>query len=330
MRRGRKPKKRMSALRWNPVLEEWVITAPDRQTRPLQVSGASKKECLLCPHGFEVPTEYDICVFENRFPSLQRNPPPLTLKGDQFYKIKNGRGICEVVLYSPHHNRTLTTESENQIYKLINVWQDRYRELGSYNFIKYVFIFENKGEVIGVTLSHPHGQIYAFPYIPPIIKRELSSSRRHMARTGKCLFCEILQREIGEKKRIVWKGKHFAAFVPFYARWPYEVHIYSCRHRTSMLEFGETEKRDLARVLKKVLVKYDKLFGFSFPYMMVIHQAPTDGKEYSYYHFHIEFYPPYRSRDKIKFLGGCESGAGSFINDTSAEEKAAELRKSNM
>lgn len=318
----------MSELRWNPVLEEWTITATHRQERTFL---PPKDYCPLCPsregRETEVPAaNYEIVCFENKFPSLKSCPPPPAVEGDDLCPVMEARGICEVVLYTPQHDVNLADQPVEQIYRLIQVWTDRYRELGSYQYINYVFIFENKGEVIGVTLTHPHGQIYAFPFIPPRVEKELNSGRKYWRRHGSCLFCALKEKEIREEKRIVFASDYFVAFVPFYARWPYEVHLYSREHRLCLTDFGSQEQYDLAVLLKIILQKYDHLFNFSFPYMMIMHQKPTDGKSYPYYHFHIEFYPPYRSRDKIKFLAGSESGAGAFINDTLAEEKAAELR----
>lgn len=210
--------------------------------------------------------------------------------------------------------------------QLVRVWKDRYEDLGSRPEIDYVFIFENKGEAIGVTISHPHGQIYAFSYLPPRVERELTNEANHHERTGRCLHCDILRREISDQSRIVVESDHFLAVIPFYARYPYEVHLYSKEHRGSMSEFSEEEQNDLAFILSSLLKKYDGLWGFSMPYMMVMHQKPTDGKEWPGCHFHIEFYPPLRTPEKLKYLAGCESGAGTFVNDTLPEEKAAELR----
>lgn len=320
----------MSELRWNPILEEWVITATHRQDRTFL---PPKDFCPLCPtkkgrFPTEIPSEdYEIVVFENKFPSLQRKAPIPTINNDNLYRVKRAKGICEVVVYTPVHNTTLAEQPLDQLYKLVKVWKDRYKELGALKSIKYVFIFENKGEVIGVTLHHPHGQIYSFPYIPPKIAKEIQTSKKYFNKNNKCLFCDILKKEKKFKKRIICENEKFLALVPFYARYPYEVHILSKRHKSSLLEFNENDLHKFAGILKMVLVKYDKLFGFSFPYMMVMHQAPTDGDDYRFYHWHVEFYPPYRTAKKIKYLAGCESGAGSFINDTLAEEKAQELRK---
>ncbi|MEK6646071.1 MAG: galactose-1-phosphate uridylyltransferase [Candidatus Firestonebacteria bacterium] len=320
----------MSELRWNPVLEEWVVTATHRQDRTFF---PPPDFCPICPtkkgkFETEIPSEnYDIVVFENKFPSFNRNASVPAILGDELYKVKKSRGICEVIVYTPEHNTTLADQSVEQIHKLVYVWKDRYEELGSHKFIKYVFIFENKGEVIGVTLHHPHGQIYSFSYIPPKIQKELLSSQKYMNKLKKCLFCDILDKEIKFKKRIVYTNKSFTAFIPFFARYPYEVHIYANRHIQAISDFTEKECLNLAKILKVIMKKYDNLFEMSFPYIMVMHQKPTDGKKYNNYHWHIEFYPPYRTKNKIKFLAGCESGAGTFINDTMAEEKAKELRK---
>ncbi|MCL5774216.1 MAG: galactose-1-phosphate uridylyltransferase [Firmicutes bacterium] len=319
----------MSEMRWNPMLEEWVVTATHRQDRTFL---PPKDYCPLCPaknNAFptEVPaSDYEIVCFENRFPSFLSKPPFPSVKGDNLYKVKPSKGVCEVVLYTPRHDITLTECSLEDIYKLIMVWTDRFKELGRRREIKYVFIFENKGEVIGVTLPHPHGQIYAFSYIPPHIKKELDSCARYYKKNNECLLCHILKKEAAEKVRLVCENEHFTAFIPFYARLPYELHILSRRHLGSLPEMNEEEQWSLALILKEVMLRYDGLWNRSLPYMMVMHQIPTDGKDHPYYHFHIEFYPPYRTPDKLKYLAGCESGAGTFINDTLPEEKAEELR----
>jgi len=325
----RKGNKAMSELRWHPFLEEWVITATHRQDRTFL---PPKDYCPLCPtkagcFPTEVPRDdYGIVVFENKFPSLQKTPPEPAVDATALSPVKPAYGICEVVLYSPEHTGTLATMPVARIRNLIRVWQDRYEELGAKEGVKYVFIFENKGEAVGVTLHHPHGQIYAFPYIPPKIQKELSASEKFYAQRGKCLFCATLDEEYKDGRRVVFEGHRFVAFIPFFARYPYEVYLAPKKHLTSLGELTAEDRQDLALVLKGLLLKYDGLFNFSFPYLMVIHQAPTDGGRYPHYHLHFEFYPPHRTAEKLKYLAGCEAGAGSFVNDTMAEEKAAELR----
>ena len=320
----------MSELRWNPLLGEWVATATHRQQRTFLPPADF---CPLCPTkegGFptEVPeSDYDIVVFENRFPSLRSKPHVPAVEGSDLYPVRPAQGVCEVVLYSPNHTSTLAGEPVEQIDQLVRVWTDRFAALGALDFIDYIFIFENKGEVIGVTLHHPHGQIYAYPFTPPRIARELEQSREHQQRTGQCLLCDVIAEERRDGRRIIVENNSFTAVIPFFARWPYEVHIYSSRHLQALTDMERSEQRDLAEILKMVLVAFDRLMNISFPYMMVLHQRPTDGGTYDYYHFHIEFYPPFRAPNRIKYLAGSETGAGMFINDTLAEEKAAELRK---
>jgi len=319
----------MSELRWNPLLGEWLATATVRQDRTFLPPPDFCPLCPTKPGGFptEIPeATYDIVVFENRFPSLSPHPPEPAIAGDDFYPVRPSIGECEVVVYTPNHSSTLAREPVEQIYKLVQVWTDRYRELSALEFVDYVFIFENKGEAIGVTLHHPHGQIYAYPFVPPRVLTELEQSKKYADRTGKCLLCDILDKERTDGRRIVTENESFAAYVPFFARYPYEVHISAKRHVLDLSEFDKREQADLASILKQVISSFDKLFDISFPYMMVLHQKPSDGGAYDHYHFHIEFYPPMRTATKLKYLAGSETGAGFFINDTLAEEKAAELR----
>ena len=319
----------MSELRWNPLLGEWVATATQRQDRTFLPPEGHCPLCPTQPGGFptEVPADnYDIVVFENRFPSFRTIPEQPTVAGSDLFPVRPAQGVCEVVLYSPDHTSSLAQEPVEQIYKLVRVWSHRFLELGALDFVKFVFIFENKGEAIGVTLHHPHGQIYAYPFVPPRLATELTQCAHHHEGTGRCLLCGILQEERRDARRLIAENDSFVAFIPFFARWPYEIHIYSRRHFQAITDMTTAEQKDLAALLKTVLVAYDKLFDMSFPYMMVMHQRPVDGKPYDYYHFHIEFYPPLRTAKKLKYLAGSETGAGMFINDTLPEDKAAELR----
>ena len=320
----------MSELRWHPFLEQWVITATHRQDRTFL---PPEDYCPLCPTrpgGFptEVPRDdYDVVVFENRFPSLQAAPPPPAVAPTAVSPVEPARGICEVVLYSPHHRDALASMPLARIRNVARVWRDRYLALGAKDFVRYVLVFENRGEAVGVTLHHPHGQIYAFPFVPPIVERELAASRAHHARTGRCLLCDVLEQELADDRRLVLAGERFVALIPSFARYPYEVYLAPRRHQASMAEWTAADVADLAVVLKGLLSKYDALFDRPLPYVMAVHQAPTDGGDHPSCHLHFEFYPPLRSATRLKFLAGCESGAGTFINDTLAEETAAELRR---
>lgn len=315
----------LSELRWDPIRGEWVIIATERQERPLLPPGY----CPFDPGASdEIPNDYDLMTIPNKFPSLRRDPPQTTMKGSDFFRVAPAQGVCEVVLYSGDHDALLEKESADHIKRVIDLWQSRYVALGSEPFVKYVFIFENRGEEIGVTLQHPHGQIYAYPYIPPLIARRLEESKRYFQEKSRCLFCETVARErAASPSRVVVEDDRFVAFVPFWARWSYEVHVYPKRHFSGLDEITDVEKESLAGMLKTILLKYDNLFGFTLPYIMVVHQHPTDGAEsYEHCHLSIEFYPPHRSRDKLKYLAGSEIGAGTQINVTSPESAAEELR----
>ena len=281
--------------------------------------------CPFCPGSGRVPENYDCYIYPNDFPAFSIPPPEPAIQGDDFYRVAPSYGKCDVVLYHPDHNTSLPQLPLDHIVKLVRLWRERFTQLKRTPGIRYVLIFENKGAVIGVTMPHPHGQIYAFPFIPPRLEREIAAARAHQRAKRRCLFCDILKKERRDGRRIVAENKAFTAFVPFYARWPFEMHIFSRRHLGTLEDFRPSEEQALAEILKWVTLKYDNLYQMSFPYMMLLHQAPTKGN-FPYFHFHIEFYPPHRSKEKLKYLASVETGAGTFLNDSLAEEKAAELR----
>jgi UDPglucose--hexose-1-phosphate uridylyltransferase len=321
----------MSELRWNPTIEEWVITATHRQDRTFFPPPDYNPLAPTRPGGFptEIPAEdYEIVVFENKFPSLRTPAAAPSVEGTDLYPVSPSDGVCEVVCYSPDAATELALQPISKIEELIYVWEDRFVELGSRSEVDYVFIFENKGKEIGVTLSHPHGQIYAYPYVPPIAAKELGAAKCYQEKTGRNLYQDIVDREIEDGERIVDKNEHFIAVVPFYARYPYEVHIFALQAKQAISDFDADEKHALACIIKSVTARYNNLWNKSFPYIMAMHQRPTDnaGDGYGFYRFHIEFYPPYRTPEKLKFLAGSEAGAGVYINDTHAEVTAQNLR----
>lgn len=319
----------MSELRWNPLLGEWTITATHRQERTFLPPADYCPLCPTRPGAFEteIPTPaFDIAVFENRFPSLQVSPPPPAVDGCALYPVRPAQGVCEVVVYTDRHTTTLAEESVERIRRLILVWRDRFAELGARDDVAYVYIFENKGEAVGVTLHHPHGQIYAYPFIPPRIARKLAQAEQHWKATGRDLLGDVLDEERRDGRRIVCENEAFVAFIPFFARYPYETLIVPRRQVAALTDFDARERWRLAEILKTLLVGYDRLFGFSLPYVMALHQRPTDGGDHPYVRFHIEFLPPHRTANKLKYLAGSESGAGAFINDTIPEETAPRLR----
>ncbi|MEW5785033.1 MAG: galactose-1-phosphate uridylyltransferase [Bacillota bacterium] len=319
----------MSELRWDPVRREWTVTATHRMGR---VFLPPRDFCPLCPTvpgGFEteIPRSYfEIAVFENRFPSFQTSPPPPGVEGIPLHPVKPAFGVCEVVVYTPDHEGSLATLPGERLIQLIRVWQDRYLEIGRRDQIEYVLIFENRGAEVGVTLHHPHGQIYGFSYLPPVPAREFASARRYRSDHGRCLFCDLVESEQQDGRRVIMEDAAFTAFIPFAARYPFEVHLYIRRHCASLLELTGLEISLLAASLQRLVKAFDRLLEAPFPYIMILHQEPT-GKKEGLGHLHFEFYPPLRDRHKLKFLAGCEQGAGTFINDSMPEEKAAQLRK---
>ncbi len=316
----------MGELRWNPILQEWVIIAAHRTRRPLL---PKTQECPFCPGAPEISghRNWRVLHLPNKFPALMWDPPEPDVKSEDLYQVKHAKGACEVLLYTPDHDTELHQLELDHVKEVIDMWISRYEELGSKKEIDYVLIFENRGRAIGVTLDHPHGQLYAFPFIPPKIQRELDSSRHYMEKRKECLFCTVLQKERADGRRIVYDNPSFTAFIPFYATWPYGVHLYPNRHIPNLSTLSDHEKNDFASILKIIRSKYEALFGIKLPFLMIFHQSPTDGNDYPYYHYHVEFYPIHRGEDKVKYLAGVELGADTFINPTNPEEKAKELRE---
>ncbi len=309
----------MPELRLDPLRGEWVAYATARNDRTFLPA----QFCPLCPGGYggasEVPlADFDVAVFANRFPAFGPDPSAELTRGP----ASSG---CEVIVYSPDHDQTLADLSLDQVRLLIEVWVERYLTLGRRPGVAFVYIFENKGEEIGVTLHHPHGQIYAMPFVPPIMSNELEHSAEYLQRTGRCLHCDEIRKE-AHGPRLVFTDGGMSAFVPRTARWPFEVHVYPTRHVASLAELDPSERLELGRALLRLTRTYDRHFGFSTPYVMAIHQAPTGGRSWPAAHLHIEFYPPHRRPDRLKYLAGVELGAGTFVNDTLPEQTAAQLR----
>ena len=306
----------MSELRWHPLLREWVVVAAVRQDRPQM----PKDWCPFDPGSGRVPDHYDVYLYPNDFPAFQLDSPPFDPRPGPF-KTTGARGACDVVIYHPDHNMQPSQMPVEHWRLVIDLWTRRFRELAARDDIEYVLIFENTGAAIGVTMPHPHGQIYAFPFIPPLVGRELAAA----SESSQCLYCEILAGEIGDGRRIVAQNSSFVAFVPFFARFPAEMQIYSRRHFGSLVDMTGAEVSDLASMLSLVRRKYDNLFGIPMPLMMMLRQKPAKA-EHPYFHFHVEFYPIQRSPTKLKYLAGVETGAGTFLNDTEAEERAVAMR----
>jgi len=320
---GATPAHPATHLRWHPLRGEWVAYASHRQNRTFLPP--PEYNPLLPGDDTEVPPgPWDVAVFENLFPTLSRNaqepaPPALV-------PTRPGKGSCEVVVFTQDPRASLGQLPLERIELLFEVWADRTRELGAREDVQYVFPFENRGVEIGVTLHHPHGQIYAYPFVPPVPARELQQQKAHLERTGRPLLEELLEGEAREGQRILWRGEHALALVPVCARYTYEIWIAPLRAAQRLYDLSAEERRDLARALKLSLLKLDNLWQRPMPYLLVFHQAPTDGLDHPEAHLHLEILPYLRMPGRLKYLAGSEIGAGAFTADTLPEEKAAELR----
>jgi UDPglucose--hexose-1-phosphate uridylyltransferase len=305
----------VSDLRFEELRGEEITYAIHRQDRTFL---PSREHCPLDPTRpggprTEIPfPSFEIAVFDNRFPAFQ-----------------TPGGAAEVVVYTDDHDASFATLAPERAEDLMWVWRHRYEELGAREDVDYVYIFENRGVEVGVTLHHPHGQIYGYPFLPPVPKLELAAD----SRLGGCAPCTLLGRELQDGRRILVENESVVVYVPYAARWAYEAHVVMREHRPSLLECEPEELRLLSSALQKLVRGYDALFDRPFPYVMAVHQAPTASasrpaaRTAGHGHLHVEFYPPLRTADKLKYLAGSEQGAGAFISDTLPEESAARLRE---
>jgi len=235
-----------------------------------------------------------------------------------------------VICFTHQHNLTMAELERHEIEAIVKVWQKEYSTLGQHPKIQNVLIFENKGKVIGVSNPHPHGQIYATNFIPRICQRQLDSFIQYHKEHKSGLLTDIVKYELEKQKRIICENKHFVAFIPFFARFVYETYIVPKRHIASISEMTEEETLSYAEIHHRIIVKFDNLYGMSFPNITMLQNAPTDGSsESKFFHFHTEFYPPMRAPDKLKYLAGFESGGGNIINPVCPEEAAEMMRNAS-
>jgi UDPglucose--hexose-1-phosphate uridylyltransferase len=331
--------------RYNPLTGEWVLVSPHRTQRPWQ--GQVEKtppenlhpydpNCYLCPGnsragGHRNPEYSSTFVFDNDFAALLPDIPPGGAGPGEgtdsgLFTTSPVRGINRVVCFSPRHDLSLPLLSDGEIEKVISTWREQTLELSELPFIKYVQIFENKGEMMGCSNPHPHSQIWASNHIPNQPALELEHQLDYLNRHGSCLLCDYLRAEEESGERLVAENGHFLAMVPFWAIWPFEVMLISRRHTHSLPSLTQVENSALAQILKRLTTRYDNLFEVPFPYSMGLHQAPSDGREHPSWHFHAHFYPPLlRSATVRKFMVGYEM-LGMPQRDLTPEAAAARLR----
>jgi len=325
-------------LRWHPLRGEWVIVSAHRDTRPwhgarLAEPTAEPKHdpvCYLCPgnvraNGEVNPAYAGTFVFDNDFPPTGPAAPRAT-SAHRMYRAMPAAGRCRVLCFHPRHDLSLARMALPDIRRVVTTWQDEYRRLGAEPDIKYVLIFENKGKAVGVSNQHPHGQIYGTNFVFSLVMREMRRSRAHLRRHGIALYRAVIEQEIADECRVIARNRSMIAFVPYFARYAYEVQIAPMESRPSVADLDAAEVEDFAAILKTVLCKYDNLWQMPFPYVMAFHQAPTDGRPHPECHFHVEFMPPLRNPEMLKYLAGPEIGGGNMLLDVSPEEKAKELQ----
>ena len=326
--------------RLNILTGDRILVSPHRNKRPWQGKVEAlppddrpsyDPKCYLCPgntraDGSVNPNYTDSFVFTNDYSALLEGTPDGVLNVDDLLSAKSEKGICRVISFSPNHSLTLPLLSVENIEKVVEVWTEEFRNIASNPEIKYIQIFENKGEIMGCSNPHPHGQIWSSSSLAVEIIKETIQQKKHFEEKGTSLLSDYIQLELEQKERIVLENEHFVALVPFWAIWPYETMIVIKRHVQNLLQFTNEEKSAYAEILKKLTTKYDNLFEISFPYSAGLHQAPVNDGDHKEWHWHMHFYPPLlRSATVKKFMVGYEMLANPQ-RDITAEWAAEKLR----
>jgi UDPglucose--hexose-1-phosphate uridylyltransferase len=302
----------------------WVLVSPTRNVRPsATTSGAESPACPLCPGGAELPGDFALAAFDNRFPAL--TPGAAAPHGDD--RIAAAGGRCEVVVHTARHVERTADLSQAALAAVMAVLRDRTAALWRDGHA-YVMAFENHGAEVGATLPHHHGQIYALDHLPPTTAAKVAQLGRHRGFHGDCLSCTLVAEDVASE-RVVAAGDHFVAAVPYAARWPYEVHVRARRHGTGRLgQLDDGAALELARLVAEGIDRYGGLWGVDLPYLLCVQEAPTgrDGRPDPDWHLHVELLPPHRTPARLKVRASVETALGTFINDTLPERTAAELR----
>jgi len=326
--------------RWHPLRREWVVVSSHRNERPWQgerVDDTARalppyvQDCYLCPGNVRSSGQRNdrytgVFVFDNDHPCVGPGAPTELAAPGGIYRNRPASGCARVVCFTPRHDLTLAQLPAAEMVSLLEVLQAQYRDLGSRDDVRHVLVFENKGEVVGVSNPHPHCQIYATNFVFKTIELEAEAQAAHLAKHGRPLFQEILAAEEADGRRLLVRRDQALSFIPYFARYPYETFVAPRATHPSLARLSASELVDFAAVLRETLIRLDNLWRLSFPYVMVLHQAPTDGSPHPGFHFHIQIHPPLRKPGLLKYLAGPEIGGGNFLNDTAPEEKAAELQ----
>jgi UDPglucose--hexose-1-phosphate uridylyltransferase len=325
--------------RWHPLRREWVVISSHRDRRPWQGEtvgdartppAAYAPDCYLCPGNVRVSGERNpryagVFAFDNDHPCVGPSAPDPAPLADGPYRNRRADGIARVVCYSPRHDLSLAELPPNAVVNLLSALQEQFRELAARPEVRHVLMFENKGDVVGVSNPHPHCQIYATNFVFRTTEIEAEASAVYLAETGRVLFQDIIAAEDQNRDRVISSNDHAVAFVPYFARYPYETFVAPRATRANIAELSIAELEHLALSLSETLIRMDNLWRMPFPYVMALHQAPTGGAPHPGFHFHIEVHTPLRKPGLLKYLAGPEIGGGNFLNDTAPEDKAREL-----
>lgn len=319
----------MPELRWNPLLATWTMIATNRQNRPhLPLNGSP-----FAPGQGNMPAAYEVLAYPNDFPVMAQGDFALSEQTavHPFFVNAEAYGKCEVILYSSDEKKNIYELSDAHLFKLVELWEARFAALEKDKRIKYIYEFENRGEEVGVTIHHPHGQLYAYSWVPQKIKIELDNCKNYFLQNKRNLFDEMNQAEATYTKRIILENDSFLCYIPYFTDYPFGVFIVMKSDKVNFTQFTTAEKNDLVFILKKLTAAFDKIYDRLFPYVMAIHQSPVNMEEYAdcqdYYRFHIEFYPPLRAKDKLKWYAGSELGAGAAANPLDTDMCAEILKK---
>lgn len=292
-----------------------------------------KEWCPFCPGpDKKVPADFEVFLYPNDFPALSGLDLPSLQEPSSkaLYQTQEAKGACEVILYSPEHDVQLHQLNPSHLKKLVDLWSERMEFYRNQEVVKYVFEFENRGPEVGVTMPHPHGQLYAYPFVPLKLEVELKNCRNYFQECGRNLLADMLQAEISEGQRLIFETAHFAVFLPHFTDYPYGIFIIPKLDILWIDELNEAQRSEFGMVLRDISGMFDALYDRPFPYMMCFHQGAVNSPEWAdqraYYRFHIEFYPPLRAANTVKFYASSEMGAWAAANTRAVEETASELR----
>ena len=328
----------MAEIRRDPLTGDYIIVNDKRMNRPVVTNqDIITPECPFCAHSKKrhpgLPLEYEAIAIDNLYPSLVlRNEDNFSFdifNEDEFsYSSTSNFGKCEVLLYSSDHELEFYDQSQELTLKIMKLWQSRFEELSQNQKLKYIFIFESRGKAVGVTIHHPHGQLYALPVIPPVVERTLKRFNNYYRSYNRCLLCTILENEQSDNIRIIDQNNYFIAFVPYFAKMLYEVHVTSLIHKQAITDFNDNELKSLGSILQKVRKKYDLLFmDKKASFMMMLFNKPVNTPKNYNFHFYIQFVCLDRDEHNYKYRASVETGLQFWTNDSSPEKIAEEFKK---